>query len=424
MSRSVAHYTRHTHRKLAVFGWTVFSLALLSQIASTEASPVETAGPLGSSPGSSQGTIPAGNSANETSASGSTFGPGIQGLDTVLAALSALLITVTYAVLIGPGTRLSSTSKIPLASLEGHIGNLLSKAWPATSNSTDVGGTSENGDIQDAIRLAYVGKMNDEKARVARGVEQCEAVPDNRVVTPPMWLTTGSSLTKSIVQLAVWEWISIWMAIAMLVSTLAFNGFFTNDRALDSSPRLVVVTIYLASFCLHAWYVWKKCRSFFTLASAGASWSMLNKASFASVDLGILNNRLSGGPAPVFRQVGKPGSSAIYPTYEACLLQDVGLPQNEIGVVDPASGDEQKGAAETVNAWQKREVTSTVEAGSAALDLIVTNVRLWLASPSQLDSRYGPRTQVRIVHSLDLWHFWLRSLWVPARCLVVPCSSA
>jgi hypothetical protein len=373
LSCSVIHSTQHTHLKLARSGWTVIFLALLSQIACIEANPVQTAGPLGNSPGNSQGTIPAGGSANATSSPGSTFSPGIQGLDTLLAAFSALFITITYAVLIGPGTRLSSTSKIPLASLEGHIGNMLSKIWPDTSNSTDIGGTPEDGDVPDAIRLVYVGKMDDERARVARGVNQCEAVPDNRVVTPPMWLTTGSSLTKSIVQLAVWEWISIWMAIAMLVSTLAFNGFFTNNRAPDSSPRLVVVVIYLAAFCLHVWYVWKKCRSFFTLASAGASWSMLNKASFASVDLGTYNNRLSGGPAPVFRQVGKPASSAVYPAYEACLLQDVGLPQNEMGV-DPASDDEQKGAIETVNAWQKREVTSTVEAGGAALDLVVTNV--------------------------------------------------
>jgi hypothetical protein len=76
----------------------------------------------------------------------------------------------------------------------------------------------------------------------------------------------------------------------------------------------------------------------------------------------------------VFRQVDRPSSSGVYPIYEAWLLQDINILLNEIDVVDAASADEQNGATESVNSWQKREVTSTVEAGSAALDLVVINI--------------------------------------------------
>jgi hypothetical protein len=39
-----------------------------------------------------------------------------------------------------------------------------------------------------------------------------------------MWLTTGSILTKSIVQICVWEWVSLWMALSMVIATLSYNG--------------------------------------------------------------------------------------------------------------------------------------------------------------------------------------------------------
>src|SRR5271163_3667748 len=184
-------------------------------------------GPLGTPPGGPTGRVPAGaKSSGTATASGeqSGFQPGIQALDTILAVSCAILTTTTYAVLIGPGTRLLSTSKLPLASIEKNIGSLLSRTWPDTSASTEVGGLPGGSTTPDAMRILYVGRMDGEQQRAARGVEDCQAGPNQRIQTPPMWLTTGSSLTKSMVQLAVWEWICVWMVLAMLVSTLSFNG--------------------------------------------------------------------------------------------------------------------------------------------------------------------------------------------------------
>src|SRR6266536_6697260 len=98
---------------------------------------------------------------------------------------------------------------------------------------------------------------------------------------------------------------------------------------MDSYPRLIVVLIYTAAFCFHAWYAWRTCKSFFTLLGAGATWSMLNKAIFAAVNLGQLQGRLTGGPAPVFRQVGKPASSPTFPAYDALLAHEINTPRGE-----------------------------------------------------------------------------------------------
>jgi hypothetical protein len=208
-------------------------------------------------------------------------------------------------------------------------------------------------------------------------VDQTSGVPetDNAVTTPSMWLTTGSSLTKSMVQLSVWEWTSIWVALSMLFSTLAFNGFLTNTRGPDSYPRLVVMLIYGAAYCVHAFYVWNISTTFFTLVAAGSSWSLLHKASFVSVDTPSLNLRYSGGPSPVFKQVGKPASSDSFPVHPACLLQDVGKMEP---VKSEELSDTQKSEAGTVAAWQKRDITLCVDAGKLALDRTVTNVMTML----------------------------------------------
>jgi hypothetical protein len=83
-------------------------------------------------------------------------------------------------------------------------------------------------------------------------------------------------------------------------------------------------------------------------------------------------------------------------------LQDVGILLNEIGVVDTTSADEQKCATKFINSWQKREAVSAVEAGSAALDIVVTNIMTMVGITIATVFQYRPRTEVRIFHSLDL----------------------
>ncbi|KIW14277.1 hypothetical protein PV08_07059 [Exophiala spinifera] len=364
---------------LSIF-WAVLSIGIVLSILSTQSSSLAaaaTGGPLGAPAGNPPGTIPAGsdpsdNGTTSTDNSQEGYQPEVQALDTILAIACVVLTITTYAVLIGPGTRLLSTCKLPLSIIEENLGNLLSRSWPDNSDSTDSTDPPGANSSSDAIRLMYTGEIDGEQQRAARGLKQCEATLDERISTPPMWLTTGSSLTKSIVQLAVWEWVCAWAALSMTISTLAFNGFFNSDKGPDSYPRLVVVAIYAVAFFLHFWYVYRTFQGFFTLVIAGSSWSLLNKASFASVEFAQFKARLNDDPtSPLFRELGKAAASTTYSVCPATLLQDVGV----VPVSDKETlTDSQMSEARTVGDWQKRDITSTVESGRSALDGIVANV--------------------------------------------------
>ncbi|EEP80347.1 predicted protein [Uncinocarpus reesii 1704] len=338
-------------------------------------------GPLGSPPGGPQGPVPVGSGGDSNDGKQKPANPHqntYRAVNTSLAILSAILMTMTYAVLIGPGTRLSSTSKIPLGAVRANISHLLSRAWPGASTTSETGGAKPEASVdEDSIRLFYVGKLDGDggEGRTARGVEDCEALPRTRVAPPPMWLTAGSSLTKSIVQVAIWEWVCLWMVLAMVVSTLMYNGFLTKQKVPDAYPRLVVALIYVTAFCIHAWYVWKTCRSFFTLLGAGATWSLLNKASFASVDLSQLKAGLLGNASPVFRKIGKPDTSPTFPPYENCRLKGSEAVEKADSTDDGSTlANEDEGAVNTVTRWQKQEISSTVQAASVALERVITNV--------------------------------------------------
>ncbi|RYP02870.1 hypothetical protein DL765_010664 [Monosporascus sp. GIB2] len=315
-------------------------------------------------------------SPNGTVTADEDFPTEVRAVATFLAIACSILVTATYAVLIRPGSRLLSTSKIPFEAVRSNIGTLLSAAWPDTS-SAPAGAQPKTTD--DAIKLFHAGKLDGEEQAAARGLCQMAGTPgpDKSVTTPSMWLATGSQLTNSMVQLSVWEWAGTWVGLAMLISTLTFNGFFTNTRGPDSYPRLVVMLIYCVAYCVHANYVRRTLSSFFTLVAAGSSWSLLHKASFVSVDPAQLQRRYQdpSGPSPVFKQVGKPSSSDFFPVFPTCLLQD-------IGKLDPVTKEElsdtQKSEAATVATWQKRDITSCVEAGKVALDRTVTNVMTML----------------------------------------------
>ena len=87
-----------------------------------------------------------------------------------------------------------------MTAIESNIGNLLSVAWPDEGTSSKAAPVTDNKQSPDAIRLLYAGKMDqDLEYHVARGVDQCVAKPTEKFTTPPMWLTTGSSLTRSII---------------------------------------------------------------------------------------------------------------------------------------------------------------------------------------------------------------------------------
>ncbi|KXX82413.1 hypothetical protein MMYC01_201366 [Madurella mycetomatis] len=113
------------------------------------------------------------------------------------------------------------------------------------------------------------------------------------------------------------------------------------------------------------------------MAAAGSSWSILHKAGFLSVDLHQLEARLKSAeaPSPIFKQVGKPGSSATFPVAAAILAHDRVAAGSS---TEEHISDVKKSEAETVAGWQRRDISSCVESGASALNFVITNVMTML----------------------------------------------
>ena len=338
--------------------------------------------------------------------------------ETVLAILSVAIVTMVYSFLIRRGSLMSTTAMYPRRSIEDNIGKLLSLAWPDISHDPGISETKirhkENekspsytvttavatgntavtkSSTPDSIKLFYLGRMttddHSDRAthRVAKGVLQCAANPPGPRHLSPLWLTSGSPITKNVVQLLVWEWTSLWLMLLMLSATLMYNGFFTNELSIDSYPRLTVMLIYATSYIVHALYVWNVCSSFFTNVASGAAWSVLERAMFAVGETKSLRNHRAGKSFE-FRSIDKANKQYIPTTFKAKFkheisvadLQDDAVAQSGLGSVESEEEDSRdlSSALATLGAAQESERNAATESVRKALDRAVSNAMVMM----------------------------------------------
>ena len=322
----------------------------------------------------------------------------IKCIEAGIALLAAALVTLTYSIVIDTGTRMTNTSMLPMEPIRQNISSILSSTWATNSacqsvRDVDAKEFEDSATPTDTIMLFYVGRMRDDGGRVARGVLQCEAKPDEPRPTPRLWLAAGSPLTTSIVQIAIWEWVFLWIGLAMIVVTVLHNGFAVGPRAQDAFLRLSVVLAYSAANIGHAVYVWRACVTFFTNVAAGAAWSMLSRSSFAVVDTVQLRQRLSD-PSPNapldFHMIERANDAFTPSTFPARLEHE---PQHQketeistVGATSPTTprqhpdaDRELKTAVDSLSGVQKTEREKATIAGNLALDRVIASGMLTLA---------------------------------------------
>ena len=326
--------------------------------------------------------------------------------ETALAIFSVTLVIITYSVLIQRGSFMSTTAMYPQQSIERNLGNLLSLAWPRRSGEVpgreaDVRRRDTKASLRSAgsfnlkmpsIQLFYLGRMDTDNSSglVAKGWLECVAKPsrkDNSTsYRPRVWVTSGSHLTKNVVQLLVWEWVSLWLIVIMVFATLLYNGFLTNELSPDSYPRLVVTLIYAISYFFHFWYVWTICMRFFTNVAAGATWSLLERAKFAVCDSKRLQRHKEGTPFE-FRGIDKASSEYVPLSFDAVFKHEVDLPRSLIDDTpspgrarDPEADDpkEVSAALATLEKVQKHERETATAAALTALDRVIANAMVMM----------------------------------------------
>ena len=327
--------------------------------------------------------------------------------ETALAIFSVTLVIITYSVLIQRGSFMSTTAMYPQHSIERNLGSLLSLAWPRRSNEapgreSDLRRDSKTSSRSarqfelafaklPSIQLFYLGRMDTDNhsGLVAKGWLDCVAKPSRKesiIYRPRVWVTSGSHLTKNVVQLLVWEWVSLWLIIIMVFATLLYNGFLTNELSPDSYPRLVVTLIYAMSYFFHFWYVWTICMRFFTNVAAGAAWSLLERAKFAVCDSKKLQHHRKG-LAFNFRGIDKASSEYVPLSFDAVFKHEVDLSRSLIDdtpsptrVSDREAEDpkEVSAALATLEKAQKHERETATESALTALDRVIANAMVMM----------------------------------------------
>jgi hypothetical protein len=262
---------------------------------------------------------------NITALPGAPFYPvSVQVSATAIAILSAIFVTFTHALLITRSARMTTTSKYPLDIIAKNISTLLTDNWP---DEFDLPRPTENDGAlpHSALQLFYMGKLvfDHSEKREPRGVLQTSATPDHKFESPQAWLTSGSPLTTSIFQIMVWEWVSMWLNILMIISTLLFNGLLTDTPSVDTWPRMVVVFIYTGAYWIHNYFTWGAFTNFVSNVASGATWSMLNRASFAIVDSKEIHEAGNNDPCIDFRVIEKASTEFTSGIYDVDLATAV-----------------------------------------------------------------------------------------------------
>ncbi|KAL6786540.1 hypothetical protein J3E68DRAFT_419979 [Trichoderma sp. SZMC 28012] len=319
--------------------------------------------------------------------------------EALIAVVAVGLVTLVYTLLIQRGSHIATTCLYPRRPIEINISRLLNVAWPLSSE--EVGTLwkpktpSQKAQPDSTIQLFYIGKMEGDlrDGLVAKGRLQTIAEPIGAENRRPVWLTSGSPLTRNVVQIIVWEWVSLWLMLLMAISILLFNGFFTNDLNLDSYPRITVTIIYSAAFIAHFFYVWAVSLDFFKLVFAGASWSLLERSKFVIGETLKLQGH-SVGASFKFRSIDKANEAYVPTTFDAKLGNPtlgsptfLPLPPTSSSVnvaqeqdTEPAEdAAELKAALEVINTSQKTEREYATEASRLALDRAMANAMIMMA---------------------------------------------
>lgn len=98
---------------------------------------------------------------------------------------------------------------------------------------------------------------------------------------PVLWFPTTSPVMRSVVQLVVWEWVTLWLVLIMIINTLIYNGFLGGGMATsDRFPRLFLISIYALLFLFHLWNTLYVFASTYTSVTLQASWGSVYRGSF------------------------------------------------------------------------------------------------------------------------------------------------
>ena len=191
-----------------------------------------------------------------------------KGFCSAFALIGIIMLAATYFFLIEHATLLSNVSRLPLDAIRSDVQKLLNIAWKARVT-------------KDCVQLRYMGYQNEQGKRIPQLPDECTALLVPRGGGVSTWLTSGSLLTRSLVQIGVWEWVFFGIMIAMLLAVMTYNGFFSGTPQQGAVQRLFITVSYCLAYVRHAYFIHGELSQLFGLIVSGSAWSMLHRANFS-----------------------------------------------------------------------------------------------------------------------------------------------
>jgi hypothetical protein len=166
-------------------------------------------------------------------------------INTPLAGFVLLLTVGTYWLLMRYTTTLSNEIVLPSKLVEDNIAAILSQTWPKHY----IGSRGEHVDDRLFVdwTLFYKEVVDLRKpdrtpirAYSPKGLLDIrEGIRESCPSLPMASFKIFSPVMKGLVHVAIWNSISFWLVLVMVVNTLVYNGFVSNNITNDSTIRLL-----------------------------------------------------------------------------------------------------------------------------------------------------------------------------------------
>ena len=149
-----------------------------------------------------------------------------------------VLTVITYCLLMKYTGILSRQVILPTKSLRDNVVAFLSQRWPELF----IGAPGKDSRLSVSDWVVFCRLPSGEAmgfSKIEKGWNDLSY--EERTM---IRFQSFSPVMKTFVQIAVWNYLSYWLVLVMIVNSLLYNGFLTNNYSNDGKLRLFLVGIY------------------------------------------------------------------------------------------------------------------------------------------------------------------------------------
>lgn len=210
-----------------------------------------------------------------------------------------------------------------------------------------------------------------------------------------------SPAMKSLVQIAIWNYVGLWVALVMIVITLVYNGFLSHGITNDGVIRLILVGVYAVPSIEHRYNTMTLLYRNFTSLLFQTCWTTICKEFVFGDYMAYKSRMITGGPVnlTLFDFFCTSFDFELFGTMEhADTNENIIDEDNEIGSYDESNifstwSDNDKRRRSRLKAWDKieskfdkfvkpireAEIKAYEKATESALEKVLANVAVLLA---------------------------------------------